>query len=58
MFFWNDPALKQPFWPKDVSFENIKRATKINLLMILQSYKEFTMKERVSFNQLAPISIS
>ena len=46
----NDPALKPPFRPKDVSFENIKRATKINLLKILQSYKEFTMKERVSIS--------
>ena len=45
MFFLDDPALKPPFWPNDVSFENIKRATKINLLKILQSYKEFTMKE-------------
>ena len=50
MFFWNDPSLKPLFWPERVPFENIKSATKSNLRKIIESYKEYTMKERVSIS--------
>ncbi|KAI6661706.1 hypothetical protein LOD99_9948 [Oopsacas minuta] len=48
MFFWNDPSLKPPFWPERVPFENIKSACKIHLRMIIESYKDYSMKARVS----------
>ncbi|KAI6659974.1 hypothetical protein LOD99_14315 [Oopsacas minuta] len=46
--FWNDPSLKPPFWPERVPFENIKSACKIHLRMIIESYKDYSMKARVS----------
>ncbi|KAI6648271.1 Calcium-responsive transcription factor [Oopsacas minuta] len=48
MFFWNDPSLKPPFWPERVPFENRKSACKIHLRMIIESYKDYSMKARVS----------